>query len=307
MSIVKVIAGVVCVVMALLSVPFAWICFAWGVFWFKFIPAAFTIGLMAIGLFLIWKRRFPLSTAAKILITIFMSLIIAGPITLDIWIRCERHTLQNQAKEFLSLPVPEMFDTNTIDAYQARENETVLSTSRNIIKRYANNGRIRWSAAISGQFAVQHFETYSCEEAAKTNEEARLYIVECQAIIDKEWEMGFWQWIEDTIEIKKTIPEYEEEDAPNRWINQLCGTWTNAFGSMTISPNGRFSAISFNQGQTNIFAGTESFYGDDKILKVYPPQPTVTTSIIEKDFKILHLDDHSLIYEVDGQTNFMGR
>jgi hypothetical protein len=25
--------------------------------------------------------------------------------------------------------------------------------------------------------------------------------------------MGFWQWVEDTIEMKHTIPEIEEEDA----------------------------------------------------------------------------------------------
>lgn len=27
----------------------------------------------------------------------------------------------------------------------------------------------------------------------------------------------------------------------------------------------------------------------------------------EKDFGIIHLDDHNLIYKADGQTNFMNR
>jgi hypothetical protein len=33
-------------------------------------------------------------------------------------------------------------------------------------------------------------------------------------IIEEEWRMGFWQWVEDSIEMKQTIPEIEEEDAP---------------------------------------------------------------------------------------------
>jgi hypothetical protein len=26
--------------------------------------------------------------------------------------------------------------------------------------------------------------------------------------------MGFWQWVEDTMEMKRVIPEIEEEDSP---------------------------------------------------------------------------------------------
>jgi hypothetical protein len=31
-------------------------------------------------------------------------------------------------------------------------------------------------------------------------------------VLEEEWRMGFWQWIEDTIEMKDEIPEIEEED-----------------------------------------------------------------------------------------------
>src|SRR5579872_3085860 len=132
-------------VIALFVVPFAWVSMVSGILWFKFIPAAFIIGLIALGLFLILRRRSPLSRLAKTLTPIFISALIVSPIMLDCWIRGERHALQHRAMEFLSRPVPDMFQTDSIDGYQARPNETVLSTSRRLIERYANNGRIRWS------------------------------------------------------------------------------------------------------------------------------------------------------------------
>ena len=147
----------------------------------------------------------------KILL-LLLSIFVFGPLFLDIYIRHERKMLQTRAKVFLSQPIPAMFQTNEIGMYQARSNHDVLFVSRALIERYAKNGRIRWSAAIQGQFAVQPFETSACEEAAITNEAARIYVAECKAIIAKEWRMGFWQWIEDTMEFKKRIPEIEEED-----------------------------------------------------------------------------------------------
>jgi hypothetical protein len=307
MSTVKIIAGLACFVMALLIVPFAWVSFSWGILWFKLIPAAFTVGLIAVGAVLISKRRSPLSRLAKTLITIFISLFIATPIALDFWIRSQSHALQKQAKEFLSRPVPDMFKTDSIDGYQARPDETVLSGSRRLIQRYANNGRIRWSAAIQGQFATQPFETSACEEAAETNEEARLYIVACKDTIDKEWKMGFWHWVQDTIEMKRTIPEIEEEDRVDRFIQRINGTWTNGSGTMTISPNGTFSAVWSGQTHTNVLKGTQVFRARDNVLMVYPDGPAGTPVSREDNFRILHVDDHNLIYEVDNQTNSMRR
>jgi hypothetical protein len=307
MSTVKVIAGLGCMVAALVLGPVAWVCFVYGNLWLKFVAVGSVLGLAAIGLFLILKRRSPLSKRAKMLITIFISALIISPIILDVFIRGERNALQIRAKEFLSRPVPDMFKTDAIDGYQARPNETVLSTSRRLIERYANNGRIRWSAAISGQFAVQPFETASCEEAAKTNEAARIYIVDCKAIIDKEWGMGFWQWVEDTIEMKRTIPEIEEEDRVDRLIQQIDGTWTNSSGTMTISPNGTFSAIWSSQTCTNIIKGTQVFRARNAVFMVYPDGPAGTSSTSEKDFRIIHVDEHNLVYEVDDQTNSMSR
>jgi hypothetical protein len=306
-STIRTIAGLACVVIALLIVPFAWVSMVSGILWFKFIPAAFTVVLIALGLFLILNRRSPLSRLATTLITILITVLIVSPIMLGFWIRGERHALQNRAKEFLSRPVPDMFQTDSIDGYQARPNQTVLSTSRSLIERYANNGRIRWSAAIQGQFAIQPFETASCEAAAKTNEEARVYVVECKAIIDKEWRMGFWQWVEDTIELKRTIPEIEEEDRVDRFIQQIDGTWTNGSSTMTISPNGTFSALWSSPTRTDALRGKQVFRASDKVLMVYPDSPAGTPTGGEKDFRIIHVDEHNLIYEVDGHTNSMSR
>ncbi len=307
MSTVKTIAGLACMVIALVVVPFAWVSLVSGILWFKFIPAAFTIGLIAVGLFLILNRHSPLARLVNTLITILISVLIVSPIMLDFWIRGERHALQNRASEFLSRPVPAMLQTDSIDGYQARPNQTVLSTSRFLIERYAKNGRIRWSAAIQGQFATEPFETASCEAAAKTNEEAGRYVVECKAIIDKEWRMGFWQWVEDTIEMTRTIPEIEEEDRVDRFILQIDGTWTNGSSTMTISPNGTFSALWSSPTPTHVLRGKQVFRASDKVLMVYADSPAGTPIGGEKDFRIIHVDDHNLIYEVDGQTNFMSR
>jgi hypothetical protein len=307
MNIVKVIAGLACMVIVLFLGAMAWISLRYGFLWFSFLLVVFALGLVASSLFLILNLRSPLSKNAKILLATFATVFSVGWIVLDSYVRFERHALQIRAKEFLSRPVPDMFKTDTIGVYQAAPNATVLSISRGLIERYANNGRIRWSAAITGQFAGQPFETASCEEAAKTNEAARLYVVECKAIIDKEWNMGFWQWVEDTIEMKLTIPEIEEENRVDRFIQRIDGTWTNDSGMITISPNGTFSAVWSSQTHTNILKGTQMFRVRDKVLVVYPNGQAGTPISEEKEFRIIHVDDHNLIYEVDSQTNSMRR
>ena len=115
--------------------------------------------------------------------------------------------------------------------------------------------------------------------------------------------MGFWQWVEDTIELKRRIPEIEEEDRVDRFIQQIDGTWTNGSSTMTISPNGTFSAMWSN----HTFRGEQGFRASDRVLMVYPDSPAGTPTSAEKDFRIIHVDEHNLIYEVDGQTNSMSR
>lgn len=299
----KFIVGIICLAIAIYLTPFCFGMFFYSGLLFKFLTLVFWCGLIAVGVFLIRRRKLPISKGARSLILLFLGVSIASPVILDIYVRHERQMLQARAKEFLSRPVPLILQTNEIDGYQARENETVLSGSRTLIQRYATKGRIRYSAAIAGQFAVQPFETASCEDAdiVKTNEEARLYVVECKAIIEKEWQMEFWQWIEDTIELKLTVPEIEEENVVDRFIEKLDGTWTNDFGTMTISPNGTFSGKWTNQKSTNIINGTQMFRVNDETLQV------MLADNQEKDFRIIHLDDHNLNYETDGQTNSMNR
>jgi hypothetical protein len=83
-----------------------------------------------------------------------------------------------------------------------------------LIERYAKNGRIRQSGWIAGQFGgVNDLRLGHGPEAdaVKTNEEVRVYMAERNAILDKEWRMGYWQWVEDRMERKKIIPEFVEE------------------------------------------------------------------------------------------------
>jgi hypothetical protein len=143
---------------------------------------------------------------------LLVAVLVAGAVILDFHIRHKRKVLQIRAREFLSRPVPILFQTNSIGGFDAGPGKTVLGISRSVIERYATKGRIRQTSAITGQMALLNFEIAFCEEAAKTNEEARTYVEDCKAIIDEEWRMGFWQWIEDTIELKRNIPEIEEED-----------------------------------------------------------------------------------------------
>src|SRR5213080_4014037 len=115
MRTVKVIAGLGCIVATLFLAPFAWVSFVYGNLWFKFVPVVFILGLVAIGVFLILKRRLALSKNAKTLITVFISVLTVSLIMVDVYIRCDRKALQNRAREFLSRPVPTMLETNSID------------------------------------------------------------------------------------------------------------------------------------------------------------------------------------------------
>lgn len=275
--------------------------------WFKFLTLIYWSGLIAVGIFLILCRRSPFSKRSRYLIFCCLGLLIASPIVLDIYIRHERQALQTRAKEFLARPVPSLFNTNDLGGYIESQNGNVLTRSRTLIERYAKTGRIRWSAAIQGQFATAPFGIAACEAAAGTNEEAQLYIADCKSILGEERRMGFWQWIEDTIEMKRTIPEIEEENQVDKFVQKLDGIWTNSFGIMTISPNGTFSAIWHDQTHTNIFKGTEVFRARDAVLIVYPDNPPNVSDSGEKDFTIIHVDDHNLIYALDGQTNSMNR
>ncbi len=276
----------------------------WGSVYLAIVPFLFAGCFLVFGVHLVMKWRSPSPNGAKYFIMVMTGFILASCAILDAHIRHDRRALQTRAKDFLSRPVPAVLETDSIDGYQARENETVLSGSRAIIQRYAHNGRIRYSAAIAGQYATQPFETASCGDAdvVKTNKEIRLYLAECQSIIDEEWRMMFWQWVEDTMEMRFTVPEIEEENRVDRFVEQLYYTWTNANATMTISPNGFFSARFTSQFATNIYGGTHVFMVEDGVLAVQS-----ANSDKKLLFRIIHVDKHSLIYELNGDTNTVTR
>lgn len=217
----KVIAGLACLAAALPVGMFAWGSFVWGPPWFKFAPAAFTLGLVAVGFFLILRRSSVLSARARMAVIIFFVVLVASPALLDIHIRHERRVLQARAKEFLSRPIPKLLEPDSegyVGEYFVDTNagpaNGVFGYSLILIERYATKGRIRWSARIQGQFACtsKGVNPNIDSDAIKTSKEVRLYLAERNAILGEEWRMGFWQAVEDTIEMKSKIPEHEEEN-----------------------------------------------------------------------------------------------
>ena len=135
---------------------------------------------------------------------------------MDIHIRHERAALQIRAKEFLLRPIPKLLipDSNgEVGGYYVDTNggtaNGVFGYSRVLIERYATKGRIRWSAAIQGEFACtgDNCLNGNISDEVTTNEEVRRYSAESHDILAKEWQMGFWQAVEDLIEMKHTIPD----------------------------------------------------------------------------------------------------
>ncbi len=221
MKTLKVILGSASLVFALILAPLAWVSFRWGELWFKPVPPAFMMVLAAVGVALIMKRRQVLSKQVKILTSALLIVLIASPVLLIASIRHHRGVLQARAKAFLSIPVPIALKPNS-EGYMGYEyvgtNEAaevqILGHSRELIERYATKGRIRWSARIQGQFATTSEQLWfpGADDIQRTNQEVQAYLAERNAILAEEWRMGFWQWVEDTIEMKSKIPEHEEED-----------------------------------------------------------------------------------------------
>ena len=152
---------------------------------------------------------------------LFLIFVVLTPAFLDLKIRHDRKTLQLRAQAFLKRPIPKLLIPNSegevggfyVDTNAGTANG-VFGYSRVLIERYATKGRIRWSAVIQGEFACtgDNCLNSNISDEVITNEEVRRYSAESHDILAKEWQMGFWQWIEDSIELKQTIPEIAEED-----------------------------------------------------------------------------------------------
>jgi hypothetical protein len=222
----KIIAGVVCLLAGLYFALFAWMAavnpFYRPALWFRFIPAGFAAGIFFFGVLLLLRQNKPLSGRFRWTMEAFLCLLVSSATFLDLHIRQERKSLQEQARAFLANPIPksvipnsegyigyEFFGTNNYEAERQ-----IMGGSQPLIKRYATTGRIRWSARIQGQFAItgEHLNFPNSDDVERTNQEVRVWLAERNAILSEEWRMGYWQWIEDTIEMKSKIPEIEEED-----------------------------------------------------------------------------------------------
>jgi hypothetical protein len=201
---------------------FARVCLVYGNSCLKLIPAIYALALAAMGVLLVVRARSPISKRIQFMFAVFVVVLVISPVLLDIHIRHDSKLLQSRAKAFLLRPLPKLLipDSNGnvggffVDTNSGPQNG-VLGYSIKLIERYATNGRIRWSAVIQGQFACTGKGVnmnYESDEI-RNSEEVSSYLAERNAILDQEWNMGFWQWVEDTIEMKMKIPEIEEEDA----------------------------------------------------------------------------------------------
>lgn len=223
----KLIAGFACLGVAFFWGIFTWVSLYAPNFWFTFILAGFAIGLVVIGIFLVAKWRSPLSKSAKWEIGAFFCLLILFPVLLDFHIRAERKVLQERARIFLANPIPKLLIPDSqgyVGGYLVDTNSGVANGvfgySRVLIARYATNGRIRWSARIQGEFACTGDDCLNpnISSEVRTDDEVRRYSAESHAILAEEWRMGYWQWVEDTVEMKTKIPEIEEEDHPQKAV-----------------------------------------------------------------------------------------
>jgi hypothetical protein len=229
MQIAKVIAGLIFLAAALYYLPTVWMCFVYAELWLKWLPIVIEGGFITAGIFLIRNRKQKFSVKAKVLLAFLLLVTVLTPALLVLKIRSDRKALQIRAQAFISRPIPtaikpnsegyidweyfgtnEVFGANQID-YAERQ---IMGDSQTLIKRYAKNGRIRWSARIQGEFAItgEHLNFPGADDVEKTNQEVRSWLAERNAILGAEWRMGFWQWVEDSIEMKQKIPEIEEED-----------------------------------------------------------------------------------------------
>jgi hypothetical protein len=224
----KVIAGLVCLFEAFfLGILALWFREWGGGLWLVLLGGVFSLGFAAIGLFLIVRRRELRSMRTRVLMAVSMGTLLIPLVTLDLHIRHERRVLQMRAREFIARPLPTLLIPDSegyvaghyVDTNSGPQNGP-LGESGDLIERYATKGRIRWSARIQGQFASTSHDVVvwgpkadAITDAFRTNEELRLYLAERNAILGKEWQMGFWQTVEDAMEMRMTTPEFEEEDA----------------------------------------------------------------------------------------------
>ena len=106
--------------------------------------------------------------------------------------------------------------------------------------------------------------------------------------------------------LTKKIPGVWKHDGTN-----MGGTDTFT-STMTISPDGTFSYFrAWNEKPlTNTFAGTWKIRGGVMFMTLTNrsgPNPNIPTWVTPMQSRIIRLDDHQLVEEMDGITNILSR
>ncbi len=90
---------------------------------------------------------------------------------------------------------------------------------------------------------------------------------------------------------------------------EIPGTWTRSAHAMAMTPDGRFTESFLSKTGTNTFVGTWQI--KDGILiftttNVNGTLPDTADGSVQR-YKITHLDEHQLVYEMNGQTITLSR
>ena|ERR1017187_3622344 len=95
-----------------------------------------------------------------------------------------------------------------------------------------------------------------------------------------------------------------------KFARQIAGTWTNESSvTMTFTPDGNFSTLWLSPRRTNIFEGTWQIRDGIVIFtttNASGTEPHAPVSDVGRA-KIIHVDDHQLVYTSDEQTISLGR
>jgi hypothetical protein len=321
MRAVKMILGGFCFTVAIFLLFIALAIFRWGPLWFTCLIILFCIVISLAGVRFCTEPHLPMPKKSQAFVISWFAVFITTIIILGVRFHYERKELQARARAFLIRPIPSLLvpdaDGNVggyhVDPAAGPPNG-VFGYSRVLIARYAIHRRIRWSAKIQEEFSGigDGLNGNIRSDEITTNREVKTYLAERNAILGREWNMGFWQGMEDMLDFNNNPLEIQEEDESHKFVSLCEGSWTNARpDTLTIQPDCTFSFEQSDRQTTNIYTG-------DWVIGVGTPSlELIFTQTAERNpiwspgevatLYVIHTDEHTLVYKIGNETNRMTR
>lgn len=131
----------------------------------------------------------PLSVILIVGIVIFTA-ILGTRMTIKI---IQRRVLQHRAAEFIATQQPNVLRMGSKKLYSLLPDNECLSRAHAIIERYAQQGILNMSAGNQCRMNSARLETMMCLFAVESNQEAKVYVEECQVILDKIEELEYYR------------------------------------------------------------------------------------------------------------------